>query len=104
MSENGVLMEITTIVDAASARQYTTSLIAVGTKSSMELMSLLNRFIKRPMGTDSKNCMPDRRIECNILLWKLRDDKITIAIEIISCMNSEKSGRIAEANEIFDSL
>lgn len=41
-------------------------------RNSIEFMSLLKRLIMRPIGTDSKNCNFDRRIDRSILLWKFR--------------------------------
>lgn len=63
VSESGVAIAITIIVVIASIKQKTTSLIETGRIVSSELMSLLNRFIRIPIGTDSKKFMLDLKID-----------------------------------------
>lgn len=65
----GVVIEITIIVVIPSQIQNVKSLNDVGIENSIAFKSLLKRFMMRPMGVDSKNCMLLVKIDLSIELW-----------------------------------
>ncbi len=81
LANKGVDMDIIMKVVITSRIQYTKSLNEIGNMNSTEYMSLLNLFMIRPIGVDSKNCIVECMIDTSMLLSSLRDDLIIVATE-----------------------
>jgi hypothetical protein len=63
----------------------------MGTTNSMLYMSLLKRFMIRPMGVDSKNCIVLRIIDFSMLFSRTRDERSIAATENISAIIEQES-------------
>lgn len=89
--KRGVVIEMTIVAVMPSRAKKATSLNDCGILDSIELKSLLNRFMIRPVGVDSKNDMPHRKTLSSIIWWRFRDAFTTIDIMTNSPIIQKKS-------------
>jgi len=93
IAESGVEMQIIMKIVRASNPAKMMSLKTIGIWNSTSSISLLNRFIMRPSGVDSKNNRLLRIIELSIDSCNVLDEFIIILTETSSAIRLNKTKR-----------